>query len=73
VYYYFYYYYYKTVPPNPNSNPNPPQMEVIGRLVPQTPVPPPQPLSDKDAFIHFIPIDPRAPAMVLPRLEVPYQ
>lgn len=46
--------------------------ELVGRLKPQTPVGPGKPLSEKDAVVDFVPSDPRAPALLVPRLECPF-
>jgi hypothetical protein len=49
-----------------------PQAEYVGRLRPKTAVEAGRPLSDKDAFVDFIPTDPKAPALLVPRLDCPF-
>lgn len=50
------------------------QTELVGRLKPQTPVlGPDQPLNEKDAVVEFVPSDPRAPLLLVPRLECPFR
>jgi hypothetical protein len=46
--------------------------EFVGRLKPQTPVGPGEPLAERDAVVDFVPSDPRAPPLLVPRLECPF-